>query len=170
MKSPLNSLGEAKSPDKTFLSCEEFETVVRLTPLISIDLIVRSQEDVLVGRRTNEPAKGFFFVPGGRIFKGETVRTAFRRITRTELGVEQAEARARFLGVFDHHYAENFFAKPGFGTQYVVLAYELKMPKASVKLTRDQHDECAWKTEAEILQWSEAHENTKAYFRQKPGL
>ncbi|MGP8234447.1 MAG: GDP-mannose mannosyl hydrolase [Limisphaerales bacterium] len=168
MKRPLHTRGKAKSAAKKFLSAEEFETVVRLTPLVSIDLIVRSEEGtVLVGRRSNEPAKDFFFVPGGRIFKGETVKTAFRRITLTELGVEREEAQARFLGVFDHHYAENFFEKPGFGTQYVVLAYELKMPKASVMLTPDQHNECAWKTEAEILSLPEAHENTKAYFRQK---
>lgn len=72
---------------------------MRLTPLVAIDLIVRSEEKVLLGRRTNEPAKGFFFVPGGRIFKGETARTAFQRITLAELGFERVEARGQNAAV-----------------------------------------------------------------------
>ena len=43
----------------------EFANIVRLTPLVAIDLIVRSPEGkVLVGRRTNEPAKNSFFCSG----------------------------------------------------------------------------------------------------------
>ena len=73
------------------LSVEDFAGVVRLTPLVAIDLIVRdSAGRVLLGERKNEPAKGSFFVPGGRITKNETLTAAFRRITRAELGVERS--------------------------------------------------------------------------------
>jgi len=68
---------------------DEFAEVVRLTPLIAIDLIVQSPEGrVLVGRRINEPAKGLLFVPGSRISKNETRAAAFKRVSREELGVE----------------------------------------------------------------------------------
>jgi hypothetical protein len=41
-----------------------------LAPLVSIDLIIRDNADrVLLGLRNNEPAKGYFFVPGGIILK-----------------------------------------------------------------------------------------------------
>src|SRR5713101_2086948 len=67
----------------------EFANIVRLTPLVAIDLVVRSPEGrILVGRRTNEPAKNLLFVPGSRISKNETRAVAFKRITREELGVE----------------------------------------------------------------------------------
>ena len=103
----------------------DFETVVRLTPLVAIDMIVRSSEGrVLVGHRTNEPAKGCFFVPGGRITKNETLAAAFRRISLAELGVEKQIEEARFLGVFEHLYSTNHFDRDGFGTHYVTLAYE----------------------------------------------
>lgn len=43
-----------------------FKTVVASTPLVSMDLIVRNKRDqVLLGLRTNRPAQGFWFVPGG---------------------------------------------------------------------------------------------------------
>ncbi len=48
-----------------FLSREDFATVVRSTPLVSIDLLVENRRgEYLLGRRNNRPAQGFWFVPG----------------------------------------------------------------------------------------------------------
>jgi colanic acid biosynthesis protein WcaH len=53
-----------------FLRPEDFATVVRSTPLISIDLIVENESgEFLLGKRTNRPAQGYWFVPGGRVQK-----------------------------------------------------------------------------------------------------
>ena len=91
----------------------DFESVVRLTPLVAIDLIVRSPDGrVLLGRRNHEPAKGSFFVPGGRITKNETLAAAFKRISRAEIGVEKTIEAARFLGVYEHFYRTNSFEQP----------------------------------------------------------
>ena len=141
----------------------DFENVIRLTPLVSIDMIVRSSDGrVLLGRRNNEPAKGCFFVPGGRITKNETLAAAFRRISLAELGVEKQIGEARFLGVFEHLYPTNHFEREGFGTHYVTLAYELTSPVEDALLPKDQHGEYAWQTEAELLRSPIVHENTKA--------
>jgi colanic acid biosynthesis protein WcaH len=147
------------------LPAADFDSVVRLTPLVAIDLIVRSPEGrVLVGRRTNEPAKGRFFVPGGRVTKNETLAAAFRRISLAELGVEKRIEAGRFAGVYEHFYNTNNHEVTGFGTHYVVLAYELASAAQDLRLPMDQHGEFAWLTEAELLRSPEVHENTKAYF------
>jgi colanic acid biosynthesis protein WcaH len=144
----------------------DFNNVVRLTPLVAIDLIVRAPDGrVLMGRRTNEPAKGSFFVPGGRITKNETLAAAFKRISLAELGVEKTMNEARFLGVYEHFYLTNNLQQPGFGTHYVTLAYEITSTVEDASLPKDQHGEYAWKTEAEILTCPEVHKNTKVYFR-----
>jgi colanic acid biosynthesis protein WcaH len=144
----------------------DFENVIRLTPLVSIDLVIRSSDGrVLVGRRNHEPAKGCFFVPGGRITKNETVAAAFRRLTLDELGVEKQIEEARFLGMFEHFYPTNCFERGAFGTHYVVLGYELTSPVEDALLPKEQHGEYAWRTEAELLNNPEVHEHTKAYFR-----
>ena len=68
------------------LSADEFATLVRLGPLVSIDLVVRNDRgQILFGFRKNEPAKNFWFVPGGRIQKEERLKDAFNRICRKEL-------------------------------------------------------------------------------------
>ena len=111
------------------LEPRDFANVIRLTPLVSIDMIVQSADGrILLGRRKHEPAKGCFFVAGGRITKNESLAAAFRRISMAELGVEKAIEEARFLGVYEHFYPTNRLDQGGFGTHYVVLAYEVASP------------------------------------------
>lgn len=38
-----------------------FKTVIKCTPLISIDLIFKKGNKILLGRRVNKPAQGYFF-------------------------------------------------------------------------------------------------------------
>ncbi len=65
-----------------FLRQEDFATVVRSTPLVSLDFIVEnSRGEFLLGKRTNRPAQGYWFVPGGRVQKDETLEAAFERLT-----------------------------------------------------------------------------------------
>lgn len=144
----------------------EFESVIRLTPLVALDLIVQSPEGkILVGRRTHEPAKNVFFVPGGRITKNETRAAAFKRLSREELGLDIEIGVARFRGVAEHLYPTNRFEREGFGTHYITLAYEMELSLETALLPRDQHGEYRWMSPAEILVSPEVHENTKAYFR-----
>ncbi|GAB7548512.1 GDP-mannose mannosyl hydrolase [Cupriavidus sp. 8B] len=149
------------------LARSDFLSVVANTPLVSIDLLVTDvQGRVLLGRRRNRPAKGSWFVPGGRIRKDEGLDAAFRRIVADELGltgVERGDAVPR--GVFEHHYPDNFAAEPGISTHYVVLAYAWTMPGGAPLGQPDQHSEYCWMTPAELLAHGEVHENTRAYFR-----
>jgi colanic acid biosynthesis protein WcaH len=147
------------------LGREQFLEVVERTPLVSIDLIVRRGDGrVLLGKRTNEPAKGFWFVPGGRIHKNERLDDAFRRICEAELGKPFAIADAEFLGVFEHLYPTNFAEKPGTGTHYIVLAYELHAIDLPQELPADQHGEFDWFDMQRILKTDGVHGNTRAYF------
>ena len=81
---------------------EEWATIVRNVPIVSVDLLVRTPEGVLLVERTNRPAKGEWFVPGGRVHKGERLVEAVGRVAREELGVE-VEIEER-LGAFEHLY------------------------------------------------------------------
>ena len=147
------------------LARETFDLVVRHTPLVSFDLLVRdAQRRLLVGRRTNGPAKNTWFVPGGRIEKDERLAAAFRRITRAELGVEVELAATRFVGYFEHHFPDNRSGLPGFGTHYIVLAHEIA-GRAFESLPKDQHSAYRWVSDAEALADPDVDENTKAYCR-----
>lgn len=141
-----------------------FKTIVASTPLVSIDLIVQNLHgQVLLGKRTNRPAKGYWFVPGGRIYKDETFEQAFRRLTKIELGQEYSMDTSQFLGPYQHLYTDNFSGS-GFSTHYVVLGYKLKLDLEILFLPAEQHNQYQWWNVSELLESDQVHSNTKAYF------
>jgi colanic acid biosynthesis protein WcaH len=145
----------------------EFLSAVRLTPLVAIDLIVTDEAGrVLVGYRRNRPARGSWFVPGGRIRKNETLDAAFTRIVEAELGMADVERRqASFYGLYEHHYPDNFAGSLGVPTHYVVLAHIMAVADARSVGRPEQHSEYAWLAPDELLARDDVHENTRAYFR-----
>jgi colanic acid biosynthesis protein WcaH len=149
-----------------FLEKEDFVQIVKHAPLVSIDLVVRDVDGkILLGLRTNEPAKNFWFVPGGRIRKDEPLDKAFYRISGEELGLPLKIGDSRLLGVFEHFYSTNFAEEPGFGTHYVVLAYELNPQVDPDKLPKQQHGQYEWFHPKVLLEMPDVHRHTKAYFK-----
>ena len=146
-----------------FLNKDEFAQVVRKTPLIAIDVIIRNPDQcVLVGLRTNEPAKGNGSCRVVR--KYERLADAFARIVSAEIGLEASIENARFLGVYEHLYDSNFLEEEDFGTHYVVLAYELNLDHQPRIVSDRQHSVFRWMTPAELTASPEVHHNTRAYF------
>lgn len=145
------------------LSDEDFIKIIESTPLISIDLIIRNPEgSILMGKRKNQPAFDSWFVPGGRVKKGESVDRAIARIGKMELDVELTRNDGRFVGVFDHLYETNFANIEGIHTQYVVLAYEYYLDFNLKELPFEQHSEWKW---FNTSQAKLTHENSAAYFK-----
>lgn len=150
-----------------WLDLPTFQTVVASTPLVAIDLVVRNgRGEVFLGLRVNRPAYGFWFVPGGRIRKNESLDSAFRRITQDELGRPFERATARLLGVFEHFYEDSVFANAGFGpdTHYVVLSYCLELDDSTLQPPAEQHQQYRWWPQDELRFSSRVHENTRTYF------
>lgn len=139
--------------------------IVDATPLVSIDLIVRNPKaEVLLGKRLNRPAQGFWFVPGGRIRKNERMVVALKRIATVEIGWSPALADIRFRGVYEHIYEDNFHGAKGIGTHYVVLAHDITIA-GDIRVTPDdQHAELRWWPLARLMASADVHANTKAYF------
>ena len=149
-----------------YLSVKEFLNLVDNTPLISIDLIIRNPGGkVLLGMRNNQPAKGYWFVPGGRIHKNQSFQTAFRYTTSNELGHKVPVEDARFLGCFEHFYKENFANVKGISTHYMVLAFSMVIDDITlIRPAGNQHTDWQWMTLEQILKSKLVHAYTKNYF------
>lgn len=149
----------------SWLPAEHFSRMVADMPLVSIDLVVRNARgEALLGQRLNRPAQGCWFVPGGRIRKDERIAQAFARLTQEELGQSIAIEAARFLGVYEHHYPDNF-SGTDFSTHYVVLAYELVLDLSLAALPAEQHGHYRWWPVAELLTSPVVHLHTQWYFQ-----
>jgi len=148
--------------DKCFLE------IIESTPLISIDLILENQSGmILLGKRMNRPAQGYWFVPGGRVTKNERLADAIERISSTELGVKISISEVNLLGAFEHIYDDNYFGEDGVNTHYVVLAYIVKTQNDLEIISDNQHSEIKWWSKRDLLKSHNVHQNTKTYFIDK---
>lgn len=89
-----------------------YQRIKSLVPIPSVDLIVRIDNKILLCRRVNEPAKGKWWLPGGRILKGEYIENAVRRKAGEELGI--AINIEKQVGTYDNifldcHYVTTVF-------------------------------------------------------------
>ena len=150
----------------TRLSDEDFAQVVRFGILSSIDIILRDPQGLIfVGRRSNEPAKGVYFVPGGVIRKNERIADAFARILAAETGLTMPFLQARLLGVYEHLYDTNRYGDPAYGTHYIVQGYQLRLAtRPDIRLDA-QHSDFRWTAPDALLTAPDVHENTKVYLR-----
>lgn len=148
----------------SYLDSSTFATVVENTPLISIDLIIRnSKNEVLLGHRLNAPARGFWFTPGGRIYKNETMSDAFSRIVRDEAGLTRTITDATIIGPFEHFYDDSSMS-PDITTHYVVLAYEIHADIDLSILPHSQHGEYRWVSVQDLIDDDTVHTHVKWYF------
>ena len=143
------------------LDDQTFKTVINSTPLISIDLLVKKDNKILLGKRINKPAQGYLFSIGGRVYKNETIDSAMMRIAKNELNIE-LKLTPRFIGVFEHFYDDSIYQDVS--THYVNLAYEIEIEE-TLNLPNEQHNEYQWLTIDELLESKQVHKYVKDYFK-----
>lgn len=107
-------------------------------PQACVELVIEHDGAVLLCRRTNEPAKGEWFWPGTRLYKGEELEAAALRLAKRELGV--TVELEELIGVYSHFWESSPF--PAVETQHTVnIVYHgsLVDSPAAIRLD-DQHD------------------------------
>lgn len=148
--------------EQTWLSSDDYRKMLRAMPVVSVDLVVNNEVGcILLGKRNNRPAAGSWFVPGGRLFKGEDIASAVRRISTQELGIEMNHERV--LGVYHQRYPDNF-ADDSFDSHYITFPVSV-VAVGSMKLrSDDQHKELRWWNVEDLMEAVDVHEVTKNYF------
>ena len=138
-----------------------FKTVIDSTPLISIDILIKKGNKILLGRRVNKPAQGYFFSIGGRINKNESIDNAMARVALNELNID-LKSTPKFIGVFEHFYDDSIYENVS--THYVNIAYEYEIEETP-DLPTEQHSEYKWFAVDELLESKQVHKYVKNYFR-----
>lgn len=134
-----------------------WETIVEHVPIVSVDLIVEYDGSIVLGKRTNQPAKDEWFPPGGRVHKHERLTEAVHRIADAELGVSVTIDRQ--LGVYEHHYDVVDVADVD-GKHYVPIAYVVTPDDTAFELD-GQHAEI--RTFSAPFESIELHPYVRAY-------
>lgn len=149
------------------LPLETFKTVVEFAPLFSMDVVVINEHDeLLFGKRLNAPAKDWWFVPGGRVFKNETLACAFERITADELGKQFTIKQAKFLGLYEHFYNDCMF-DDAVSTHYINVAYVVKVKLSGLQLPQgEQHLNYRWLPRFKVHEDLTIHQYSKVFMEE----
>ncbi len=70
-----------------FIDHELYRQILESMPIACVDVAIVAEGKVLLVRRQDDPAKGQWWVPGGRVRKGETLKEAARRKALEEVGL-----------------------------------------------------------------------------------
>ena len=148
-----------------FLKKKKFLDIIKLTPLCSIDILIKFKKKYLFGLRSNRPAKGYYFVPGGRILKNENYEFTIKRILKNELGLSIKNIKYEFLGIYNHIYEDNVFNVKKINTHYFVCAIMINFNRI-INLRSDyQHDKFILQTKSEALKNKRIHKFCKIYLK-----
>lgn len=70
-----------------FIPADEYKRILSVLPILCVDCLIIHEQKCLLLKRTGEPAKGQYWFPGGRVFKGETIHDAALRKGREEVNL-----------------------------------------------------------------------------------
>lgn len=120
-----------------WIPTDDWRTIVKHSPIVSVDLLVRIDGGIVLGKRQNEPAKGYWFVPGGRVQKGESREEAVHRVAKEELDADIQLVES--LGAYEHFYDTADVEDAG-GKHYLANGYVVE-PESGGFEADEQHSE-----------------------------
>lgn len=110
-------------------------------PIVCVDcLVVNERGEFLLVRRVNEPLRGEYWLPGGRVRKGERLTDAVHRKMREEIGVDVDVVEN--VGFFEEFYDKTEENAEG-GVHSISFVYLVKPKSYNIKLDT-QSSVCGW--------------------------
>ena len=118
-----------------------YRHVAAHVPLLCVDGIIGYEGKFLLLKRQIPPYQNRWWVPGGRVRKGERLAVAFRRILRAEVGIIVEDFT--LAGVYEvHHFAPDT-GIPG-GRHVVSVVFETSLPTGATITLDKQHSAWRW--------------------------
>jgi colanic acid biosynthesis protein WcaH len=118
-----------------------FKEIRATVPLICVDLVITSGKEFFVVKRLNDPEKGKWFFPGGRIYKNEKLLDGAKRKLKEETGM--TSSKLKYLGVYEYFSKDGCY--PGINTHTVDFVFHAPVTKKTIRLD-SQSSEGQWFT------------------------
>jgi ADP-ribose pyrophosphatase YjhB (NUDIX family) len=112
-----------------FIPASVFDEIVKCLPIVSFEGVIVTVRGLLFLKRNNEPVKGKWWFPGGRIHKGESLEEALKREVKEETGLEVTSYR--LINIYSRVFPER---------HDITIAYSCRCSKSKVILN-EEHSE-----------------------------
>jgi len=111
-----------------------YDQITEHMPIASVEAMIVRDEALLFLRRNNQPAKGEWWFPGGRIRKGESLDQTLRREIREETGLELSSYK--LVNVYSRVFPER---------HDITIVYRCVCENGNVKLNDEHAEHCFFK-------------------------
>lgn len=124
-----------------FIERELYSKIHEVMPIPCIDLVVMRENKILLVHRKEDPAKGQYWFPGGRIFRGESFQDAAKRLIKSEVGLDINKFET--IGTGNLIFEEEPFGH-GKGTHTVTFIMKCQAPHQEPVLDRNHSGYIWW--------------------------
>lgn len=127
-----------------YISDALYRQIVKVMPLLCVDLVVVHEGKYLLVKRKNDPAKDLWWTPGGRVQKGETIEKAAHRKAKEEIGVD-----VRFISTLGYY--EDSWPESAFGKEVGTASLSIVVLVSPLSLNfRVDEQSAAWKWSSQL--------------------
>ena len=112
------------------LPLEIYKVIAGNMPIMCVDMVIYKNGKILLVRRKNNPLKGRYWTPGGRVLKGEKLVDAVKRKVRQETGLTCKIISP--IGFYEDFYKKNELGLDMVHTTSIV--FSMSYVKRKVKL------------------------------------
>lgn len=90
------------------LSKEEFDLIYSKVPRLCVEVVLKTDKGIVLTKRSIEPFKNYWHLPGGTVLFGESLEDAVRGVAMEELGVEVEVIKMLGVLQFNKLIAKNY--------------------------------------------------------------
>jgi len=132
-----------------FVSEKLYKDILQVIPIICVDIYIFNPviKKFLFFKRKNQPEKGKYCCPGGRVIKGESLKKAALRKLREETGWKASPSQLFLFGVSDTLFKNSRFGKSS--THTLNLSFLYSTDKTKKILMNNEHTGYKWLKGAE---------------------
>jgi colanic acid biosynthesis protein WcaH len=119
-----------------------YHEILRNIPIACVDIVIISNGCALLVKRKEPPAKNQWWIPGGRVLKGETLRDAARRKALEEVGIDCHVGP--IIETSETIFPDGPSGIPIHSVNSCFLLYPIEDASKIQVVLDDNHDDCKW--------------------------
>lgn len=81
-------IGLKNQINKFMIPQEQYNYILQNMPIVCVDVCILYNNGIFLVKRNTEPCKNMWWMPGGRVYKGETLRDCAKRKAVEEMNIE----------------------------------------------------------------------------------
>ncbi len=106
-----------------FIKEDLYKEIIKSVPVLCVDILICLDDKYLLVKRNDNPLKGEWWVPGGRVLIGEDCISAAKRKLSEELNI--LTSNLRIYGIYEDNFEESSFGAHHYHTVSIVYLLEV---------------------------------------------